>query len=271
MINNTSDNCYTRIEKVTPEMARELLASNTHNRSLRPRHVANLVKDMKAGKWCMNGDTICISVDGTLVDGQHRLSAVVASGVTATMMVVYDLPNDPEVFGTKGIGKTRHFADVLTIAGAKNAPILATALSLTFRCDEGAMFQSITFSNNEIVEFYNMYVGMEESVSKCLRVRRLVSVPILASCHYMFCRRDHEQADAFVEDVITGAGLPSGDPVLALRDRYTRNAKSAAKLPQSILMGLTIKAWNHRRKGLFGTRLEFSRMIAEDSVFPKII
>jgi hypothetical protein len=56
-----------------------------------------------------------------------------------------------------------------------------------------------------------------------------------------------------------------------LRDRYMRNAKSTAKLPQAIMMGLTVKAWNHRRKGMFGTRLDFSRMASEDSVFPKII
>ncbi len=264
-------NCYTRIEDVTPEMARDILARNTHNRSIRARHVTSLVKDLKAGKWCMNGDTICIAEDGTLIDGQHRLTAVVISGVTASMMVVYNLPNDQDVFGTKGIGKSRHYADVLTIAGAKNAAVLATALSLTFRCDEGAMFQAVTFTNNEVVEFYHIYTGMEESVSKCLRSRGMVPASILASCHYMFCRRDRDAADKFVEDTITGVGLAAGDPVLALRDRFIRNTKSSAKLPQSVLMGLTIKAWNQRRKGIMGSRLDFSRMVGEDSVFPKII
>lgn len=270
-MNNTTTNCYTRIEEVTPEMARDMLARNTRNRNLRPKHVYDLVKALKAGKWCMNGDTICISEDGTLIDGQHRLTAIVTSGVTARMMVVYNLPNDPEVFGTKGIGKSRHYADVLSIEGAKNASTLATALSLTFRCDEGAMFDKVVLTNNEIVEVYKIYIGMDESVAKCMRSRGLVPASILAACHYMFSRRDSDAADAFVEDVITGVGLSAGDPVLALRDRYMRNAKSSAKLPQAILMGLTIKAWNHRRKGLAGTRLDFSRMIAEDSVFPKII
>lgn len=270
-MNTTPTNCYTRVEEVTPEMARDMLGHNSHNRSIRPKHVSNLVKDLKEGRWCMNGDTICISEDGTLIDGQHRLTAVVTSGVTATMMVVYNLPNDPQVFGTKGVGKPRHYADVLTIEGAKNASTLGTALCLTFRCDEGCMFESVPFSNNEVVEFYKMYTGMEESVSKCMRSKGLVPASILSACHYMFSRRDRDAADAFVEDIITGAGLPTGDPVLMLRDRYMRNAKSSAKLPQAILMGLTVKAWNHRRKGLKGVRLDFSRMVGEDSVFPKII
>lgn len=75
-------------EFITPETATELLELNTHNyRNVSPASVAKLVQTMKAGQWEPNAEAIVINEDGILVDGQHRLHAVIESGVSVWMMV----------------------------------------------------------------------------------------------------------------------------------------------------------------------------------------
>ncbi|MDO0930218.1 hypothetical protein QQY66_00225 [Streptomyces sp. DG2A-72] len=55
---------------VSPALARHWLTEhNTHNRSLRPRVVAAYARDMHAGRWMDNGETIKFAADGTLLDG----------------------------------------------------------------------------------------------------------------------------------------------------------------------------------------------------------
>lgn len=82
---------YARLETVTPKMAAELLRHNDSNRNLSRSLVSKYASDMKSGAWETNGETICISKDGTLKDGQHRLSAVIQANVPVQMLVVYDV------------------------------------------------------------------------------------------------------------------------------------------------------------------------------------
>jgi hypothetical protein len=65
---------------ITPELAGQLLAMNTENRRLRPSHVAYLARAIERGEWQMPPDAIMVSDSGRLLNGQHRLTAVVRSG-----------------------------------------------------------------------------------------------------------------------------------------------------------------------------------------------
>lgn len=76
--------------KVTPEMADELLALNDEkNRRLSRHTVEKYAEDMSSGRWGRtNTNPIGVMVDDngrivSLLDGQHRLAAVVMSGVPA--------------------------------------------------------------------------------------------------------------------------------------------------------------------------------------------
>jgi hypothetical protein len=68
------------IETITPKQAQVILAHNDRNRSLASSRVTVYSGAMLAGEWRMNGETIKFNGDGTLLDGQHRLAAVVRSG-----------------------------------------------------------------------------------------------------------------------------------------------------------------------------------------------
>lgn len=84
------------IENVTPELAESWLARNTANRRMRRATAEAYARDMESGDWRENGDAICFAVDGTLLDGQHRLTAVVLSGISVPLLIVRDLPRETQ-------------------------------------------------------------------------------------------------------------------------------------------------------------------------------
>jgi len=63
---------HTEVMTITPEIAIKMLSKNTSNRPLNQKHIAFLVRDIKAGRWKLNGDAIRFG-ENALLDGQHRL------------------------------------------------------------------------------------------------------------------------------------------------------------------------------------------------------
>lgn len=77
-----------KVQVVTPAMAQAWLDEfNIGNRHLTPARVTALAKDMSAGRFQLSHQGIAFSVD-RLIDGQHRLAAIVKSGVPQTLLVV---------------------------------------------------------------------------------------------------------------------------------------------------------------------------------------
>lgn len=66
---------------ITPEVANRMLDRNTGNRSIRASVARRYAEEMKRGSWRETGDPIRVSVNGNLIDGQHRLHAITLSGV----------------------------------------------------------------------------------------------------------------------------------------------------------------------------------------------
>ena len=79
---------------VTPEIAAELLARSAGNRRLHQSHLAQLVDAMRRGQWRPRADPIKIDDRGRLVDGHHRLTAVIQSGATVSLVVLEGVASD---------------------------------------------------------------------------------------------------------------------------------------------------------------------------------
>jgi len=232
---------------ITPEWAQKTLnEKNAGNRPMNKLHVASLAKEMKRGKWKVNGDTICLN--GTrLIDGQHRLAAVVASGVSIQTFVIEGLSSD--VFDTKDVGKRRSAGDTLGVRGEQNACRLAASLVLIDKYVTGRSDLSVTYSNTEMEELLEKYPEARNSMQTSYSTKGLILPSVLDACHYLFSRKDPVLADEFVEKVLRGTGLEEGTPWYVLRERLVGNSLAKAKLSRPYLMALCIKAWNHARAG----------------------
>jgi hypothetical protein len=102
---------------VTPELAKKWLAEkNNRNRRISPPKVETYARDMAAGLWKItHQNSIAFYKDGNLADGQHRLFAMVKSGVTLDLMVWFGIADDA-AYGIDA-HKMRTTYDQIRIAG----------------------------------------------------------------------------------------------------------------------------------------------------------
>lgn len=103
---------------ITPAIARDWLDRYVDkNRALRANAVKEYTATLLEGRWLVTHQGMGFNVDNVLVDGQHRLHAIVASGVSMTVYVQRGLPRD--VFGAIDGGAKRNIKDLYTIAGGR--------------------------------------------------------------------------------------------------------------------------------------------------------
>ena len=101
----------TVIETITPFIAKIYLKANTDNRPLRPSHVKTLAYDMKNGHWQVTHQGIAFDDTGRLIDGQHRLHAIVEAGVPVEMSVTRGC--SASAFSILDRGANRSASDIL--------------------------------------------------------------------------------------------------------------------------------------------------------------
>ena len=89
---NQCDSIYYKMVMCTPELAAELLLLNTRNRPRSVVAVKKCCQELESGEWCATNEGVGISETGILLDGQHRLMAIVETGITAPLLIVWGLP-----------------------------------------------------------------------------------------------------------------------------------------------------------------------------------
>lgn len=246
-------------ELVTPEMAKGWLEKNSCNRPLNKRNVNNYARDMESGSWILNGEAVKVGFDGILLDGQHRLAAVVQAGVAVEMLVVIDL--DPSTQDTMDTGRKRTFSDVLSIKGMSNATSVASIAKRMWSWDQG----DVKFSGNikPTTAELNAWIAANPSVHRSAEIAtrtrkgfRAVSQSTAGTAHNMFNRIDPDDTAEFFARFASGAGLLEGSAILALRNRLMRDAAEGRRQGDMVKIGMMIKAWNYYRKGQPLSRIE---------------
>ena len=103
------ENFVGRVVEITPDLAKKWLAANKDNRHARPSHINKLAMEIKNGIWKLTHQGIAFSSDGRLIDGQHRLEAIVTANKPVFMAVFIDL--DDNMFGALDRGIRRTLTD----------------------------------------------------------------------------------------------------------------------------------------------------------------
>lgn len=115
---------------ITPEMAEEMLKRNIANRKVNQANVNRIAADMATGNYRINGETIKISSNGEILDGQHRLLACIKSSVPFKSYIVYNV--EREAIGTIDMGKGRSVADSLNVMGCNIKSGIIPAMNFYF-------------------------------------------------------------------------------------------------------------------------------------------
>lgn len=237
---------------VDPPTAERWLGRNTKNRRIRPRVVAAYAQDMARGDWQITGEAIKFSDSGVLLDGQHRLMAVIESGVTIPMFVVRGL--QPEAQDVMDTGSRRVASDALSLAGHENSQLLAASAKWCLLYDAGRLYtdrRTRDASHSEILEYVTDNEELLAAVRFASGVKKHVDLQpsILATAMYLTLRVDRGDSLQFFSRVADGVGLTEGSPVLALRSRLRQIKNDRARIEPEALLSMVIRAWNAWREG----------------------
>ncbi len=239
---------------VSPLMAEQWLGKNHANRDVRTGHVDRLARDMANGYWRLTGEAIKLDHEGNVLDGQHRLLAIVASQVTVRTLVVFGV--DPAARVVMDSNELRKARDVLKALGYTSTKDLAAAAAAMMTYEKlgnlSHNWRGTSWTRTEVVNYVEDHPGLVESVkASATGRRRIPGLTPSAQCalHYIFSRIDEEDNEAFWDQLKSGTNLPAGNPILLLRNRLHANATSTRKLRRVEQGALVVKAWNMWRQG----------------------
>lgn len=249
-----------RIEHVlvTPELARDwLAASTTRNRNLSKIRVERFALAIQRGQWRLTHQPIALDASGNILDGQHRLSAVVEAGAGAPFMIAYDA--DPDTFAVIDTGAARTAANALQIAGHPNAHALASATRLvliyelcTGSTASGAVTASSLITTQDVLdvldtargELLAQMVPMAAGIQKRARMRAGARTWLAAWLTLLHEAPGHDEAKRrFCDGLADGAMLAPDSPVLVLRG-YLGNAVQHSVTDRVGVMAVTTKAFS---------------------------
>lgn len=266
------------IEKVYPEQALELLERNYRNRKLKESAVQRMVRDIRAGKWELNGETIKLAEDGTLLDGQNRLTACVVAELPIDLIVVRGLK--ARVQDTVDTGVSRGLSDVLHMRGYSNATHLAAAIRLCMKYEEfhsgnreAMMRRQWAPTMTEALRWFVDNGGLSASLDRYPRGIKGMSRTVICAGHYLISKIDPEGADEFFDAVVSPLGHTESSPAYQLR-RLVEGALTGGTgrtNPAEWTLGLAIKAANAWRQDVPLGALRF-RMWGEgaEKTYPRI-
>jgi hypothetical protein len=228
---------------ITPVEARALMERNTHNRTIRRDHVANLARDMAQGDWVMDGSAIRFDTTGALLDGQHRLAACIKANVPIRTLLITGLA--PETSIIMDTGAKRTASDMLKLQGVSdaNGNTIAAAIRILIGYSAGEVAQ-IRATNSEVYQVAVKHPDLAASVSRfggCPAERSLMSALHYTMVADGLAKSAYEWRTTWVD------GIPAyeGDPAHRLRERFLRERGSNVKTTLPVRRNLALNAYRH--------------------------
>ena len=99
--------------KVSPQVAAHWLETNPQNRPIKQSHVDRLARDILNNRWQLSHQGIAFDTSGLLLDGQHRLRAIIKADRPVWLRVFFNEPvENKEVVD---VGERRSNLDIMNM------------------------------------------------------------------------------------------------------------------------------------------------------------
>jgi len=255
------------IENFGPEEAAMALSTNRSNRPLSAFNIGALTSALRRGEWKLNGETIVFDSDGRLIQGQHRLTAVIKSGVWIESFVIRGVPSG--VFATMDQGKKRSGSDVLAVEGKSNSVSMASAaraILMLSHVHEVAAFQN--YSQQQILDVVEAHPMIEVWVSRFAGSDMRKFLPAAFAGVLTLAAERHGGASIaeFFDQVQSGEHLERTMPAYVLRERFMNRTRGTS-MNLFVSIALCIKAVNAH---ISGARIKILRF-SPDEAFPTLL
>ena len=239
------DGIIAEIITITPTMAKGWLGNNPENRNIRQKLANRYARDMFSGEWTLNGEPIIFDSGGSLLDGQHRLTACIVANKSFKSLVVRGVPRTRGRF-TIDTGKSKTAGDYFGMMGYAHSTNLASCLNWIWKIRHGkSTAQNIECSQQELQYMLGSNPSIEASVAFIGSKNSLIRSGMFSALHWLMSQADADFAELFFSGLRDGTGLSEGEPVLVLRRRLEKEKiNKNFKLRAWVRAALVIKAWN---------------------------
>ena len=232
--------------ELTPEDAKKMLQGNDNNRHLNNYLTNKYLRLMNNNKWVLNGETIKLGIEGDsfcLLDGQHRLSAIVKAEKAIKVSLALGLV--PNHFKTIDTGRARSAGDILKIAGYKNVHCLSAAVRwlLTYEHDENLNWTS-EISPEDILDGLKKWPKIQHFPPIADRFRFIVQPSITAFIMYVTQSINPDMSHDFFVQLEYGEKLKKKSPILEFRNIMMKYRKQQTLLDKRYAIAYYINTWN---------------------------
>lgn len=235
-------------ELVTPEKARLMLqARYAGQRKLSDSDVRRWARDMAAGNWTLSPDGVAFDTVGQLVNGQHRLHAIIRSNTNQILLIVRGLPT--RSYDAMDTGKKRTFGDLLRSRQYKYANEIAAMVRLIHQyAASGDPNARLNASLPVLSAFLDRHLDINDDLANSAQrvyYRTKFSVAYTGTLMYLFRHVSRDYADEFFEILTNGGGRP-GQPAMVLRNVLTQRSQTAKerRMSEEYVSAQIVRAWN---------------------------
>jgi transcriptional regulator with XRE-family HTH domain len=244
-IETKTEEMYSRVEDIDPDLARLLLSGNVRNRSVSRATVEKYYRDIISGRWQTTHQSIALDREGRLLDGQHRLLAIIKANQTVKLYVTYNAP--PESFPIIDGNRIRSHSDMLHLShGMKNSSQVTASLKLIFRLGllTGA---PASFTWDEVEALYEKFgADCQWAAARCTATGMRLSGVIAAVTYAYPCSK--EKVEEFVTTLNSRMNMTA--PMVALWKAVERLSKTTNSSATAVdLAMVTLRCLQAHEKG----------------------
>ena len=262
------------IKTISPVEAADILSRNHANREIRNHYVNSLARQMRKGFWKLAGDPIRVSYDGDLLDGQHRLTAVIESGTTQQFVVVRNLDATVQTVMDSGVPRT--FGDVLKMRGESSYHLLAGIIRCVHAHEQGASPSDIASGtvrggNLELLAVLDRYPELQTAIGIGKRMNHHFKIPgrIAGFSWWRLGQIDQVDRDEFFRRMLEKDWTEVSDPLARLHTTMLQDSASVRRVPVITKYALLMKTWNFYRDGATVLNLRWRRGGSAPESFPE--
>jgi hypothetical protein len=237
---------------VTPEMANGYLSKNKGNRRPKMPTVLRYSNEMKAGKWKENtGELIKISKQGNVLDGQHRLMAVVHSKESIYFHFAFDV--EENVFDVLDTGSTRNASDSFHIKGVKNANAVPAMITLGYALKQGLSYVKNSqkhqrLSNADLlIQYLDNSEYWDEVATNAItwyhNFAKILAPSTIGGIYSVLKDVDEEISFNFMKELCTGVDV-TNNTIYLLRNALMKDKVSNRRMKMDMKLALILKTWN---------------------------
>jgi hypothetical protein len=222
---------------VTPEMASDLLRHTPFARSINRHRVNQYAADMASGRWLDTAETIRMTADGIVLNGHHRLYAIVRSGVAVWMYFARGV--DPSTLVVQDSGMSVRNYDWIDHKNAKVCVSIVTVLLRAFGLDTPPASRGIREAMWSTIGDDHMQFGalLNRHTAPCAMAAALVH------------RVNQDRAETMYARLSLTADMPTDSPE-ANWLRCNRNKKRASDENAKLALRLALACARDERMGL---------------------